>query len=191
MGMTFVGGLPETKCGAGSMMSNTTNVRNELRGLLDELGVKVLLDAPCGDCNWIFHVDLSGIEYIGADNDDENLLSAINRMPSGTFMSLDILSRIPKADLMLCRDFLQHLPNEDVWKVLNNFCESGIEWLLATSHENESNEDLKRVGGFRPLNLLLEPFRLPPAIKSLQDGPGRLLSLWNASSILKRMSKAH
>jgi len=37
------------------------------RFFLQSLQIKTLLDAPCGDGNWINKVDLSGITYIGAD----------------------------------------------------------------------------------------------------------------------------
>ena len=35
--------------------------------MLKGLKVRRLLDAPCGDHNWMRHVDLDGIQYLGMD----------------------------------------------------------------------------------------------------------------------------
>jgi len=44
--------------GLGSEMDATTVLRAELPGLLKELGVASLLDAPCGDAGWISQAGL-------------------------------------------------------------------------------------------------------------------------------------
>jgi hypothetical protein len=49
--MKFSGGLPETRCGAGSKMENTAQARAILPQVIAELKIKSLLDAPCGDFN--------------------------------------------------------------------------------------------------------------------------------------------
>jgi len=84
---------------------------------------------------------------------------------------------------MLCRDFLQHLPNAMAALALKNFIASEIPWLLATSHSNEQNADIPRQGMFRPLNLTAEPFNLAPTRKSVADGAGRILGLWHRSEM--------
>jgi hypothetical protein len=185
--MPFTGGLPETGCGAGSTFDNTQNVREQLPRLLSQLRVMKLLDAPCGDGNWMSRTDLYGIEYIGADYDQVHCAwtKARESQPSKfrphskTVVKLDICrNALPPADLMLCRDFLQHLPNVDVSTVLNNFRASGIVWLLATSHDNEKNDDIPERGMFRPLNLTVAPFNFPAPQRSIPDGDGRMLGLW-------------
>ncbi len=35
--------------------------------LIAELGITSVLDIPCGDMNWLQHVDLGSTRYIGAD----------------------------------------------------------------------------------------------------------------------------
>ncbi len=68
--------------GQGSDLKQTEVLREELPKCLNELGVKVLLDIPCGDFNWMRHVDVGDIKYIGGDIVDELIESntAKNRL---------------------------------------------------------------------------------------------------------------
>jgi hypothetical protein len=187
--MPFTGGLPETGCGAGSTVTNTANVRAWLPMLFLELDVKTLLDAPCGDFNWMARTNLSGIDYIGVDYDaahcreteERDSVYPQYRPRTKTVMESDLCQdRLPLcADMILCRDFLQHLPSEQVALVLINFLLSGIPWLVATSHTNITNEDISDKGMFRPLNLTQAPFGLPIPHKWITDGDGRILGLWH------------
>jgi hypothetical protein len=175
----FTGGLPETACGYGSTLRATETVRAQLPGLLARLGTEVLLDAPCGDLNWISQVDLSGICYIGIDTSDANLAAARARSPSLLFGKVDIVTGVlPMADTVLCRDFLQHLPTAMAQQALGNIIASGAEWLIATSHDAAENDDIPEPGGFRPLNLQIAPFNLGAPIEALPDGAGRILGVW-------------
>lgn len=60
-------GTNESVSGPGSNLTQTAVLRRELPRLLRRIGAKSMLDAPCGDWFWMRHVDLSGIEYLGAD----------------------------------------------------------------------------------------------------------------------------
>lgn len=188
--MPFTGGMPETACGAGSTFENTASVREHLPRLFSQLRVMKLLDAPCGDFNWMSKTDLYGIEYIGVDYDATHCAWARARESqpskfrphSKTIVTMDVCrDRLPSAgvDLMLCRDFLQHLPNSLAQDVLNSFKASGIPWLLTTSHDNAENVDITDAGMFRRLNLTVGPFSLPAPRQSIPDGAGRILGLWH------------
>lgn len=178
--MRFTGGLPETACGYGSTMRATENVRAELPGLLARLGTKVLLDAPCGDLNWIAKTNLGGIVYIGVDASAENIATARRNAPARLVGIADALNDpLPPADTILCRDFLQHLPTAMALRALENFKATGAKWLIATSHDEDANEDIAEVGGFRPVNMSLPPFGLGEPVHSIADGPGRILGVWS------------
>src|SRR4029077_7259276 len=51
-------GEPESVSGPGSSLAETAALRRELPDLLAALGVRTLLDAPCGDCHWILGLPL-------------------------------------------------------------------------------------------------------------------------------------
>lgn len=169
------------------MLKNTTLVRSNLPELLRELRVGTMLDAACGDCNWISGVDL-GVRYIGADIDKISLRNARRRLrgPEWSLVELDITKgALPQADLVLCRDCLQHLPNRHVSRFLGNFLASRNTWLLATSHRNARNDDIPAAGGYRPLNLRKGPFFLPEPRKVIEDG-GRDLALWHRDDVSRQ-----
>lgn len=186
----FTGGKPETPCGAGSTLATTAYLRERLPGVLSSLSIMTLLDAPCGDLNWMQEVDLSGVDYIGCDID--HLATARWNAATGfnahsfRFLEVDIVNGLlPRADAILCRDFMQHLPNEMVFQTLRNFKRTGAEWLLMTSHLNETNADILTAGEFRPLNLQELPFNLPEPAMSIGDPPGssRILGVWSAATL--------
>lgn len=184
--MKFTSGLPESLCGAGSTLAETEALRADLPRLLRQFDVKRLLDAPCGDFNWMADVDLSGITYIGGDCNEDNLAAACKRADRD-FRPMDIVrDDLPPADAMLCRDFHQHLPNRMVFSALRNYIASGIPWLIATTHDNEVNDDIPRAGLFRRLNLQAEPFRLPAPIVALPDpvGSGHFLAVWSRVEVM-------
>jgi SAM-dependent methyltransferase len=194
----FTGGLPETACGLGSTLRFTEHLRAELPGLLRRLNVWTLLDAPCGDFNWMAQVHLPFMAYTGGDIDPGNLaVAAENAARAGmdgpafvSFIVLDLMAETPpKAGVMLCRDFLQHLPNAAAIDVLRRFLMSGTPWLLATSHKAEANDDLAEAGGFRPLDLTKHPINLPAPVEVIEDGPGsgRILGLWHRDMIAEAL----
>src|SRR4029450_12762164 len=60
----------ESRSGDGSSLAATAGVRAGLPGLLHQLGVRRLIDIPCGDFHWMSHVDLAAagvIAYVGGD----------------------------------------------------------------------------------------------------------------------------
>src|SRR5437764_15490243 len=57
----------ETISGPGSTVLATERLRAELPKLLQELEIKTLVDAGCGDRNWIRRLDYSFDKYVGID----------------------------------------------------------------------------------------------------------------------------
>jgi SAM-dependent methyltransferase len=187
--MQFTGGLPETPCGAGSTVKATTVIRAWLPIILRKLRVNSMLDAPCGDFNWLAHTDLSGIHYFGVDNNKDHVRLAKEKQSAPGFepkyktvVCIDIVRHVlpMHVDLILCRDFMQHLPNARVIKLLDNFRATKADWLIATSHDILYNTDIHKDGDFRPLNLCRPPFGFPIPDYSLNDC-GRMLALWSLS----------
>lgn len=59
---------PESRSGPGSTIERTERIRSELPSLFKQLGVRTVLDAPCGDYNWFRLISREpGFHYIGAD----------------------------------------------------------------------------------------------------------------------------
>ena len=57
----------ESRSGEGSTQENTQNIRSELPKVLKKYKIKSMLDAPCGDFNWMNVIKNTSIKYIGGD----------------------------------------------------------------------------------------------------------------------------
>ncbi len=165
-------GDDESRSGVGSTLYYTEQLRRELPELLHELSARTLLDIPCGDFHWMKEVALDGIEYIGADivADLVDELSARYADNGRRFMTLDITrDDLPEVDVVLCRHCLVHLSNKDAARALDNIKRSGSRYLLATTFPSVRYNKRIASGLWRPVNLELAPFHLPPPIRLLAD----------------------
>jgi hypothetical protein len=164
-------GSTESRSGPGSAGGQTEPLRTGLPALLADLGVRTLLDLPCGDANWISTIPLPGVDYLGADLVPEVIARNRERFgPSRRFEILDLLSSpLPRADLVLCRDCLVHFSFADVGRAVANLRRSGSIWLLSTTFpQQHENEDIV-TGDWRPLNLERAPFNFPVADALLNE----------------------
>lgn len=170
----------ESISGSGSTLDYTVNLRAKLPALFEKHNIKQVLDAPCGDYNWMgVVVDETGIDYTGGDIVAP--LVAQNQQEHGRdgvrFVHLDITSGpLPTCDLMIVRDCLFHLSYADILKFLQLFAASDIGLLLTSSHVNDAanrfeNEDIQS-GNFRDIDLFAEPFGFSPNISDkIADDP--------------------
>jgi hypothetical protein len=163
-------GSAESRSGRGS---EREALRSYLPELFKRLDVKIFLDAPCGDWNWMQFVDLAGVDYVGIDVVPDVI--AANRewfgRPGVRFMIADLIKDpLPCADLVLCRDCWVHLSFHDIAAVLENFRRSGTTWLLV-SNSPHIKRNLDQTTGlrWRHLNLQQAPFHFPKAAESRKD----------------------
>lgn len=167
---------PESLSGPGSTLAATENLRRELPRLFERFKIKSVLDAPCGDFHWMSHVDLSGIDYTGADIVPALVEADLHRhaAPGRRFVHLDLLtSDLPDADLLLCRDCLIHLSFENIRRLLDNICGSNIEWVLCSTYPLITANTDNYTGGCRPLNVEIAPFNFPEPRLRIDDGGSR------------------
>jgi SAM-dependent methyltransferase len=179
----------ESVSGPGSNMTNTRRLREALPGLLEDLQVRELLDAACGDFFWMKEVELGSVRYTGCDIVEELVSDNQRRYGSDTvgFFVRDLLvDSLPRADLVLCRDCMIHLSNLDARRALENIRRSGSRYLLATTFPAVERNRETVTGGRRSVNLELPPFDLPPPLRLIpEDDPmkrGRALGLWEIST---------
>ncbi len=131
----------ESRSGTGSTLEYTKNIQKELSNLFLRHKISSVLDAPCGDFNWMSEViqNHPDISYTGADIVGELILDNQKKYASKniSFRTLDITSGdLPSADLMIVRDCLIHLSFNDIYSFLRNFCESDIKLLLVGTHDS-------------------------------------------------------
>jgi hypothetical protein len=153
----------ESISGPGSDVKNTTIAKNTIEFVIQKYDIKTILDIPCGDFNYMKNVNLKDCYYIGADivSSIISLNTKLYKNNKIEFRKLDITSDVlPLSDLIICKDCLQHLSNENVNKALINLVNSGSKYLLVTSYPlTIRNYDIYD-GDYRALNLFRKPFKL-------------------------------
>lgn len=187
-------GSPDSKSGNGSDLSQTEALRRKVPAALKTLGVRTVLDIPCGDFFWMSHCDLDLERYIGGDI-IADLVTSLNKTYGDAqheFRQLNLtLDPLPNVDLILCRDVLVHFSHADVRRSLRNMKESGSRYLLTTTFvRRDRNADIP-TGQWRPLNLQKPPFSLPePKLiidEECTEGSGnfadKCLGLWELRDV--------
>jgi hypothetical protein len=146
-----------------------------LPNVLDVLGVRTLVDAPCGDMNWMRHLKYSFKRFIGIDA----VPSIVDRLKQESFpdeyhfqtgnIVTDIL---PQADALFCRDCLVHLPFADIHNALRLWKLAGFKHVMATTFTRHTQNTDCQIGGWRTLNLQAAPFFLPDPAHIVPDNEG-------------------
>jgi len=166
-------GSQESRSGAGSELAATRAIREALPRIVQTRGIRVLLDAPCGDFHWMQHVDLGRCRYIGVD-----IVSAMVDELQRTFGREDrtflhgniIEGPLPAADLVLCRDCLFHLTDDQIFAALRQFRATGACWLLTTTYLDVEANRPGITGGYRDINLMRPPFSFDPPLEVIEEG---------------------
>jgi hypothetical protein len=184
--------------GPGSSLARTQILRPRLEALFRDLSIASLVDAPCGDGTWIFEITKALARYDGFDVVPE-LIEGNRRksLPSTHhFHCADITcAHLPRADAILCRDGLVHLPNDLVMTTIANFKRSRSRYLIATTFPGwPANVDIE-LGDWRPLDLQAPPFDFPaPLAVVFERAPDpddiyhrKALGVWS----LERLGKEH
>lgn len=192
---TNLWGAASSVSGLGSEDPATAAIRDALPALLQRLGARSLLDAPCGDAGWIGRIQLD-LDYTGIDIVPSLIEASSRRVArgelAGRFLVADITrDALPRADLILCRDCLVHLSFQNIARVIARFRESGAQFLLVTTFpEWEDNCDCED-GDWRALNMTKAPFdwQMPRALidERCEEGDGgwrdKSLGLWRLEDV--------
>lgn len=173
-------GERETVSGLGSRVEANRSLIAALPGLFKRYDIKSVVDAPCGDFNWMRHVDLSSVAYTGVDIVpeliDANLAAFANERIK--FCHLNVLTdQLPDSDLIICKDLMIHLSNEQILRLVSNIKNSGARMLLATTavDTRRTNSDIP-MGYYRKIDLTKAPFDFPAPLELIpSDKPA-----WNA-----------
>jgi len=183
----------QSASGPGSNLRQTEILSRELPALFSELGIRTLVDAPCGDMNWMRRLSYEFERFHGIDVAPEVIARLKSEIWSDryAFTCADItVDPLPKADAILCRDALVHLPYAMIERFLANLRRAEIPYLLTTHFPEKVNKDVP-VGGWRALNFEDEPFGWPAPLRLIRERPenpgdpynDKSLALWRVSEI--------
>lgn len=165
--------------GPGSNPEATKDYLEVIQRFLSEQGVRSVVDFGCGD--WAFSrlIDWTRVDYLGLD-----LVQTVVQRNQAEFGSPNIRFAVgdltegdlPSADLLLCKDVFQHLPNAIVsdflarkilryrWAILTNDYRITIpggwrNFWRPCDNGGIPNSEID-AGGHHPLLLRLPPFNL-------------------------------
>lgn len=185
---------PESISGPGSDSVQTKILIDALDSFINEKNLKSVLDIPCGDFNWMQKVDMSQIEYVGADIVEALIKGNQEKYtaPNIRFEVLDLITAgLPKSDLVFVRDCLVHLSLENIYNSIKNIKASGSKYLMTTTFpEHPVNFDIQ-TGDWRPLNLQIKPFNFPKPLILINENCTELngrfrdksMALWEIDKI--------
>jgi hypothetical protein len=184
----------ESRSGVGSEAAATENIRSHLPLIFEKFNIRSMLDAPCGDFNWMRMVPIpSDMSYLGWDIVPQVIQSNsdkyANRQRRFAVANM-LVDTYPRVDLMMCRDCLFHFSHRDICRTLESFIASEIPYLFTTTHsaqDSSTNTDIE-TGFFRRIDLFGEPFMFPSdALYRIEDFASnhlaREICLWDRSQV--------
>jgi hypothetical protein len=176
--------------GWSSTLEGSREVREHLPAMWRKYSVRSLVDAPCGDLNWMRLIVHELESYVGIDI--VRALVEENRTRYGSpriqFREGNILyDALPPSDMILCRDCLTHFSNRDISRALENIKRASSKYVLTTTYRSQARNHDIPTGSWRPLNLERAPFAFPPPIDMIDEGcPGvedKTLALWRIGDL--------
>ena len=150
-----------TRCGSGSMLKHTANVRRWLPEIVRKYGIRSVADAGAGDLVWIKKVEWD-VDYRPYD--------LVKWSDSVTQWDISRVA-LPPCDAILCRMVFNHLGRDRVIAALEMFKQSA-EYLIATTTNRGDGS-----GHFTWLDLREY---IGDPLESVRDGPdeGCKLAIW-------------
>ena len=181
--------------GNGSSLEITRACRTIIIRVIKDYQLRSMLDIACGDMTWMPEVlnelrrEKYKLDFIGCEivtdlvEKHKKKFAQYNDM---RFEQADMVKGVvEKADLILCRDVIQHLTIPEGLSALNNISGSGAKFLLATTYPRQSEEmnmkEIGKTGYCMSRNLMGDPFNLPDPIAMYSENNTnyhKYLGLW-------------
>ncbi|MFC3868125.1 methyltransferase [Helicobacter equorum] len=136
-----------------------------LQNFFTTYNITSIVDAGCGDWQFSKNINFNGIKYQGFDV-ASFVINANTRAYAKENISFELydgdFNKLPSADLLLCKDVLQHLPIAKIKEFIGIL--SKFKYALITNDigKNNNTEILPTQG--RTLDLRQEPFNLECSI---------------------------
>ena len=165
-------GNEQSVSGQGSSLEQAQKAISGIDELILNYSISSILDLPCGDMNWMRHVDLSKVNYLGGDIvaeiiENNNLLYAKENI---TFKVMNLIQdSLEKVDLIIVRDCFVHFSFENIRQAIKGIKRSKSTYLLCTNFiGTKLNYDIVS-GDWRPINLNIKPFHFPKALEIIAE----------------------
>jgi hypothetical protein len=172
-----------------SSLAGTKKIRDELWLLFEQHGICSMFDAGCNDCAWAQAID-SRIIYSGGDISAEIIADAHCKFPDLNVQVFDVTTDpIPAVDVLFVRDVAIHLCHADKLRMLHNWLDSSVPWLLTTTDlAHQANIEIEHDANGFPwagINWQLPPWNFPEPSGYIveQEYATRRLALWHRDQL--------
>lgn len=184
--------------GSGSSIGASQNLSRELSVFINKNNIASILDVPCGDWKWMSKLNLDKISYVGGDIVQEIINDNSKKYPfkNIAFIKLNLMTdNLIASDLIIVRDLLVHLKNNDIYRCLINIKNHDFKYIGLTHYPATlENKETKFGDRWRALNLLIKPFGLNKPDFILSDNSednsvdeGRTLAIWKKENFTKNL----
>lgn len=150
--------------GEGSLRRHTRGYVQFLQQFLKEHDIRSVVDMGCGDWQFSRYIDWTGIQYRGFD-----LVQSVIEKNQKSFSKPNIefvlydgnFDSLPEADLLIAKDVLQHLSQENIMRFLPTLKRFPMSLITNCVNPRGLTENKQIVDGeFRYLDLRLSPYHL-------------------------------
>ncbi len=164
--------------GPGSDVLTTTAYRAFVDQFIGMNGIRTVVDIGCGDWRFSRFINYEGVDYLGYDVVPQVIAQnqeRFGRPGGGRRFSLmpPSLDALEPADLLIIKDVLQHVPDQQILD-FKNIAFPKYKYVLVTNsfrkHGTEVNIDIE-VGGFRCLDVASAPYSFQGAWVLEFDSP--------------------
>lgn len=150
--------------GTGSLAINNKPYIKFLSNFIFTNKVKNILDIGCGDWQLFENINLTNINYLGIDIVENVILN--NKKKYGNkninfkvmdYKNFDHFNY--KTDLVIIKDVLQHLNNQDIKTIIEKTLKINTKFILIINDHSKINLNIDVNNGlYRPININNEPF---------------------------------
>lgn len=149
--------------GFGSSLIVTQPFLIFLDKFIKENNIISLCDIGCGDLTWISHGDFFNndlITYNGIDISEYIINLNKSKYQNKNFFIMDVVKEFNfKTELIILRDVIFHLENEEILKIFENI-KNKFKYICITSCVNLINTNIFDKWHFSKKNILIEPFNI-------------------------------
>jgi hypothetical protein len=164
------------RSGPGSTLAFSEPYRDFVSTFIAAMKIDTVHDLGCGDMTVSGNIDLHGAHYIGADVIEERIHRNELKHPDRLFVAADLRTQIPCADLVLCKDVIQHWSSDDIMDWLAMMVRAPFRFALITNC-NYTSDDWRipavnssiETGSWRPVDLTAKPFSIGDKVFSWGD----------------------
>lgn len=148
----------------GAQIENVFPYLEVLVPFLQEHSIQSVVEVGCGDWQFSKYIDWEGINYTGFDIVQE-IVDQNNEQfsaPNITFIRANcLITDLPSADLLICKDVLQHLSNNCVLLFLKQLPKYRYCLIINDIDSIPDNNNFPiQNGQYRPLDLKNYPFNV-------------------------------